>query len=150
MPSPKTNPKKPTPVDTTENPYYVLIMAHFPDFRFKSGKKFAYHPPKTIVMGPPEPRSELLLLHEVSHATLHHSSYLTDVERLRIESEAWDHARTLADELKIPFDTDFAESHLDSYRDWLHNRSLCPHCHITRYQTPDGHYHCPSCDHINI
>ena len=130
------------------NPYYNLIFEKFPNFRFKTGKKFAYHPPKTIIVGPQEPHSELLLLHEISHATLHHSTYQTDVERLKIESEAWDKARELANELNIPFDTNFAENRLDSYRDWLHTKSLCKKCNITRFQTPDGHYHCPYCDHI--
>ena len=129
------------------DPCYSSIISAFPDLHFRSGRKFAYHPPKTVVVGPPEPHSELLLLHEVSHAIMHHSTYQTDVERLRIESEAWDKARTLASSLNIPFLDDFAEENLDSYRNWLHSRSLCKSCGITRYQTPDGRYHCPKCSH---
>ena len=129
-----------------KNPYYDLILEHFPDFTYKTGKKFAYHPPKTVVIGPSEPHSELLLLHEVSHAILKHKAFKTDVERLRIESSAWDKAKTLAFSLKIPFSDDFAQSRLDSYRDWLHSRSLCKKCHLTRFQTEDGKYHCPLCD----
>lgn len=130
----------------TKNPYYKKIIEEFSDFTYKTGKKFTYIPPKTIIIGPSEPRSELLLLHEVSHAILKHKSFKTDVERLRIESCAWEQAKILAKSLKIPFSDDFAESRLDSYRDWLHSRSLCKKCHITRYQTPDGKYHCPLCD----
>lgn len=129
------------------NPYISLIQSSFPDFSYKNGKKYTYIPPKTIVLGPQEPHCELLLLHEVSHAILGHKSFKTDVERLKIESAAWDKAKTLAKALKIPFDADFAENHLDSYRNWLHSRSLCPTCHVTRFQTPDGVYHCPLCDH---
>jgi lipopolysaccharide biosynthesis regulator YciM len=35
---------------------------------------------------------------------------------------------------------------LDTYRDWLHRRSACPECGLTRYQTVDGRWHCPGCE----
>lgn len=132
-------------MESPTNPYYSRIFAAFPDFSYKTGKKFAFRPPRTIILGPPEPRSELLLLHELSHALLGHKSFRTDVERLRIESAAWEKAKSLAKELNIPYSDDFAQSRLDSYRDWLHKKSLCKICHLTRYQTPDGVYHCPHC-----
>ena len=129
-----------------EENYQTIIFSAFPNFSYKNGKKYTYIPPKTIVLGPPEPHSELLLLHEVSHAILKHKCFKTDAERLRIETAAWDKARELAKDLKIPFSSDFAEQNLDSYRDWLHKKSLCKKCHLTRFQTPDGKYHCPRCD----
>ena len=122
------------------------IISAFPNFTYKNGKKFAYAPPKTIVIGPPEPRSDLLLLHELSHAILKHKSFKMDAERLRIESEAWNKAKELAFSLSIPFDEDFAESKLDSYRDWLHQKSLCKSCGLTRFQAKNGKYYCPRCD----
>lgn len=122
------------------------LKTKFPQFSFKNGKKFAYRPPKTIIIGHYEPKAELLLLHELGHALLGKNTFKTDVERLKIESEAWDKAKSLADDLKIPFDEDFAENKLDSYRNWLHQKSLCKKCHLTRYQTEDGKYHCPHCD----
>ena len=48
----------------------------------------------------------------------------------------------------ILFDEDFIETELDTYRDWLHQRSKCKKCGLTRYQTRDGVYHCPFCDNV--
>ncbi len=122
------------------------LKADFPQFSFKNGKKFSFRPPKTIIIGPYEPQAELLLLHELGHATLDKNTFKTDVERLKIESEAWNKAKSLAHDLKIDFDEDFAEGKLDSYRNWLHQKSLCKKCRLTRFQTEDGEYHCPYCD----
>lgn len=125
---------------------FLLLRADYPDFTFKTGPKFAFRPPKTIIMGPPEPNYALLALHELAHALCKHKDYNTHVERLKIEREAWERARSLCSKYHITWDEDFVEDQLDTYRDWLHKKSLCPHCHLTRFQTPDGCYHCPSCD----
>lgn len=90
-------------------------------------------------------RYQLCLLHELGHATLQHREFRTDPERLRMEMEAWRQAERLCGRYGIEFDMEFAEQQLDSYRDWLHRRSLCPRCGLTCYQTPDGRYHCPGC-----
>ena len=124
------------------------IKAGFPEFRFVNGKKFAFRPPKTIVLGPPEPFSELLALHEVSHAILKHKTFRMDVERLKMESEAWEKARELAARYNIEIDENLIQDELDTYRDWLHNKSKCKSCGLTRYQTPDGTYHCPRCENL--
>lgn len=124
------------------------IKADFPEFRFVNGKKFAFRPPKTIVLGPLEPFYELLVLHEVSHAILKHKTFRVDVERLRMESEAWEKARELASGYGIEVDEDLIQDELDTYRDWLHAKSRCRECGLTRYQTPDGIYHCPRCENL--
>lgn len=120
----------------------------YPEFRFQNGKKFAFRPPKTIILGPSEPFSELLALHEVSHALLKHKDFRMDVERLRMENEAWEKARELADHYEIEVDEDLIQGELDTYRDWLHKKSRCPQCGLTRYQTPDSLYHCPRCENL--
>lgn len=124
----------------------TTLKSTYPQFSFKKGKKFAFRPPKTIIFGPYEPHAELLLLHELGHATLGETTFKTDVERLKIESKAWNQAKNLAASLNIIFDQSFAENKLDSYRDWLHQKSLCKTCGLTRFQTADGKYHCPKCD----
>ena len=63
-----------------------------------------------------------------------------------MESEAWEKARELADSYGISVDEELIQRELDTYRDWLHQKSRCPVCGLTRYQTPDGGYHCPSCE----
>ena len=122
------------------------LREDYPGLRFIEGSKFAFRPPRTIVLGPPEPFSELLALHEVSHAILKHRTFRMDVERLRMESEAWEKAQELASRYGIEVNEDLIQDELDTYRDWLHNKSKCRSCGLTRYQTPDGAYHCPRCE----
>ncbi len=120
------------------------LKADFPEFLFKSGKKYMFRPPKTIITGPEN--DSLSLLHELGHALLKHRNFDTDAKRLKMEREAWEKARELAKQYEVPFDDDFVENELDSYRDWLDHKSRCPKCKLTRYQTPDGVYHCPKCE----
>ena len=72
--------------------------------------------------------------------------YTTEVGRLRIEVAAWEEAKKLADRYGVDHDEDVVQGELDSYRDWLHQKSRCPKCGLTRFQTPDGIFHCPKCD----
>ena len=71
-----------------------------------------------------------------------------DVERLKMESEAWEKARELASRYGVEVNEDLIQDELDTYRDWLHNKSKCRACGLTRYQTPDGVYHCPRCENL--
>ena len=122
------------------------LRKDYPEFKIVFGKKYAFRPPRTIVLGPPEPFSELLALHELSHAILKHKTFRMDIERLRMESEAWVKARELAVRYNVEVNEDFIQDELDTYRDWLHAKSKCKKCGLTRYQTPDGIYHCPQCE----
>ena len=122
------------------------LRVDYPELRFREGAKFAFRPPRTIVLGPSQPFWGLLALHEVSHAVLKHKGFKMDVERLKMESLAWEKAKELADRYNIEVDEDFVQGELDTYRDWLHQKSRCPVCGLTRFQTPDSQYHCPSCE----
>lgn len=121
------------------------LKVDYPDFCFRKGRKFAFRPPRTIVVGPEEPHDSLLLLHEVGHAALKHRDFRTDAKRLKMEREAWEKARELCDEYDVRYDEEVVERELDTYRDWLDQKSRCPLCGLTRFQTPDGEYHCPHC-----
>jgi hypothetical protein len=122
------------------------LCSDYQDFRFRMGRKFAFRPPKTIIIGPPEPFAELLALHEVSHAICEHKDFRMDVERLKMEVQAWEKARELAARYNVDYNEELVQRELDTYRDWLHQKSRCPICGLTRFQTPDGKYHCPSCE----
>lgn len=120
------------------------LKADYPDLRFVTGRKFAFRPPRTVAM--PKDFSEhdgLLLLHEVGHALTGLFDFNTEVERLKIEVTAWEKARELAPLYGVVVDEDLIETELDTYRDWLHQKSRCPDCGLTRFQTPDGVWHCP-------
>lgn len=63
-----------------------------------------------------------------------------------MERAAWDKAKELAAKYDIEINQDLIEDELDSYRNWLHIKSRCKKCGLTRYQTKDGIYHCPHCE----
>ena len=129
-----------------DDDFIERVKLDFPELKFRNGKKYAFRPPKTIILGPPEPFSELFTLHEVSHAILGHKDFKMDVARLRMESEAWARARELAAKYRVEVDENLIQEQLDTYRDWLHKKSRCPICGLTRFQTPDSVYRCPKCD----
>ena len=124
------------------------LRVDYPEFRFVSGKKFTFRPPRTIVVGLKEPASDLLLLHELGHAVSGHRDFNTDIKRLKLEVEAWGKARELALKYGVDFDDEVMEAELNTYRDWLHQKSRCPKCGLTRFETPDGAYHCPRCENL--
>lgn len=153
------------------------LRADFPDFRFVWGQKFTFRPPKTIVVEPYSSALEvtievpsqdfgessyntdegrlgvnawkLLLLHELGHATLGHRDFKTRIGRLRMEVAAWEKARELASLYGVQFDDELMETELDSYRDWVYQKSRCPRCGLTRYETPEGDLHCPRCENMS-
>lgn len=145
-------------LDDTAQKLVAKLMVDYPELRFRVGKKFMFRPPRTVVMevSGAEKGSEwgaeyglkweLQLLHEVGHALAGHRNFRTDPERLKMEREAWEWARRLAATYNIRYDEEFVEGALDTYRDWLHQRSACPECGLTRYQTQDGRWHCPGCE----
>lgn len=90
----------------------------------------------------------LQLLHEVGHALCGYFDYQTDVERIKIERAAWMQARGLCAKYHIYYDEEFVEAELDTYRDWLQQRSACPECGLVRYQDAGGAYHCPFCENL--
>lgn len=92
-------------------------------------------------------QAESQLLHEFGHALLNHRGYSRDVELLSMERAAWDEAERLALEFGVKIDTETVEAHLDTYRDWLHKRSLCPNCSATGIQTAQNTYRCIACLH---
>lgn len=93
------------------------------------------------------PHSDSLLLHETAHSLLQHANYDRDITLIKMEREAWEYARnTLAPRYRITIDEGMAEDMIDTYRDWLHARSTCPHCKMTGLQTTGSTYRCLGCD----
>ena len=66
---------------------------------FRWGKKrFSYRFIKgvpTVFLGQPCDNFGLLTLHELGHALCEHKDYILDVERIKIESAAWEKAKTV-------------------------------------------------------
>lgn len=124
--------------------FLAKIRSDFPDIRFIDGARFSFRPPKTVVVEPDG--EELLLLHEIGHALIGKNDFKTEIGRLKIEVMAWEKARELCGTYGVAIDEDLIETELDTYRDWLHQKSRCPLCGLTRFQTPDGAFYCPRCD----
>jgi hypothetical protein len=90
-------------------------------------------------------RSSWSLLHEVGHAIACHESYSTDVSLLQKETEAWAKAIEIAPKYNITIDDNHVQDCLDTYRDWLHKRSTCPHCDGHGLQQSKTLYRCFNC-----
>ena len=116
------------------------------DICFIEGEQFSWSPEKRVIYYHKNADSgESLLLHEAGHAALGHSDYTADVGLLEMERAAWDKASELAKDIDLSIDKSTIEDHMDTYRDWLHARSLCPKCHSTGIQTAKKLYECVVC-----
>jgi len=122
------------------------LHEHYPELSFVEGEVFTFRPPRTILYNPKLEGAELILLHEVGHYLDNDQDYSSGIGLLRIEADAWERARALSDAFNVAWDEDFIQSKLDSYRNWLHQSSLCPICEINGYQDKNGFYHCPLCE----
>ena len=85
------------------------------------------------------------LVHEFAHATLNHHNYKSDFELIQLESQAWQKAKEIALNLNIKIPDDHIENCLDTYRDWLHRRGVCPECTVVSLQQADRSYKCINC-----
>ncbi len=108
------------------------LIAFYPDVKFISGKIFSYNPEKRSINYPAKvnnvKKSIYALLHEVGHYACNHVSYDHDLDLLEKELEAWRKARQIASELDINISDKYVDNCLNSYRDWLHQRSQCQLC----------------------
>lgn len=124
------------------------LTGKFPQLVFKPGQQFSWSPGKgeIIYKISGDKTATWSLLHETGHALLGHQRFKADMELLRLEAAAWEQACQLGRELGIKIDEDHIQDCLDTYRDWLHRRSLCPTCATSGIQQEDyAHYRCFNC-----
>lgn len=119
------------------------LRADYPNFEFTSSEaphwNMAEH---TIYYN----TDDATTLHELGHALLGHHSYGQDIELIQMERAAWNKACELAPKYGIEISADDVEAALDSYRDWLYRRSLCPTCGQCGIQSAENYcYTCPNC-----
>jgi hypothetical protein len=117
---------------------------HLTNLTFVEGEIFSWNHTACAISYDPAGAPDYLL-HEFAHALLGHTTYRRDVQLLEMERDAWKHARLLADEYRIPIDPDLVEDSLDTYRNWLHARALCPSCDATGLQEGQHTYRCIAC-----
>jgi hypothetical protein len=125
------------------------LQSSFPELTFKSGKQFCWSPESNTIVYKQSAKGKVAnwsLLHETGHALLKHQNYKADFELLKLEIDAWSKARELAELFNIKIDEEHVEDCLDTYRDWLHKRSVCPSCSTQCLQQADYiHYRCHNC-----
>jgi len=124
----------------------------FPQLVYCPSTAFCWSPETNEVLYPNKnagDQASWSLLHETSHALLRHRSYNSDFELLKLEVLAWEKAKELGVKLQIVIDNDHVQDCLDSYRDWIYARSICPRCTNKSLQQSDlRHYRCFNCHNI--
>lgn len=118
-----------------------------PDVTFTAGDSFYWSPKKQQVtyIASDSEQNQWALLHEASHAILDHQTYNSDYELLHLEVAAWHEAKNLSQQYKITIDEEHVQDCLDTYRDWLHQRSTCPSCSTVCFQSSPNEYRCHNC-----
>ena len=123
------------------------LRQDFPQFIFEESDDFYWSKKEnTIFFDLNSSNFHLLILHELAHALLGHEDFWLDIELLKMETEAWDLVKnTITGQYGFCFNSILAEQKLDTYRDWIHKRSLCPNCKVNGFQQQDLSYKCPAC-----
>ena len=128
-----------------DNRLVTRIQNDYPMFKFAPSDKAYWSPTEQKIY---YTNDDIQTLHELGHAISGHSEYRQDIELLQIERAAWDKAQELAPAYELEINDDTIEQALDTYRDWLHQRSRCPKCGQTGLQNADTlNYRCPNCQH---
>lgn len=125
------------------------LSAQFPALSFVPGATFTWSPKHKQIVYRETAEGEAAkwsLLHEVGHALLKHEDFDSDFDLLVMEMEAWERAKLLAKDFGITIDADHIEDCLDTYRDWLYQRSTCPTCTSSSLQVDKRTYACFNCD----
>lgn len=127
----------------------LQLKNDYPQITFLSGDSFLWSPKeKSVTYKDTSEESESpvwSLLHEVSHGILDHQDYDSDFELIKLETEAWQHAIKLGKSYNIDIDHEYVQDCLDTYRDWLHQRSTCPNCQNISTQQKSNNYRCFNC-----
>ncbi|MCA9334275.1 hypothetical protein KC963_04455 [Candidatus Saccharibacteria bacterium] len=125
------------------------LVRDFPDINFVAGDQFYWSPKqgevvydKAALLKRTSPWS---LLHELGHAILQHRAYTSDLELIEMESQAWEQARKTGTRYGFEIDNEHIQDCMDTYRDWLHQRSACPTCDTRSLQQDSSHYRCFNC-----
>jgi ribosomal protein S27AE len=127
-------------------PLVKQIASDYPALSFLPGNAFSWSPQQqTVYYHNGHEHFAWSLLHELGHALRQHQSYSSDIELVLLEAEAWEEASTIASRYDIVIDADHIQDCLDTYREWLHQRSTCPTCGSSSLQSTSESYQCFNC-----
>ena len=126
-----------------------LLTTAYPTLSFKPGQQFCWSPETQEIFYKTDSAGDAAiwsLLHETGHALLGHSSYQADFQLVKLEVAAWGKAKVVATGLGVVISENHIQDCLDTYRDWLYKRSICPGCSTKCLQQNDYmHYRCFNC-----
>ena len=131
----------------------ATLRSHYPYLIVTPGRQFYWSPETGEVFFRQDVSDDVndqtaawSLLHETGHALLQHHSYSGDFELLQLELDAWERARKLGQDAGIKIDEEHIQDCLDTYRDWLYKRSICPECGTKCLQQDNRRrYQCFNC-----
>ena len=123
--------------------YSAINFTPGDSFSWSAGDNTVYYPKSK----PFDDYFRYSLLHEIGHAELMHNNFTNDLSLLSMERDAWEKSKQIAQRFGTAIDDEHIETCMDTYRDWLYARSLCPNCHQCGLQTSKTAYGCAFCDH---
>lgn len=124
------------------------IQTDFPDVVFIASASFYWSgETRTVCYDADSQDAIWSLLHELGHMLQDHNTYKTDVRLVRMEVEAWESAKQLAERYGQAISDEHIEDCIDSYRNWQYLRSKCPVCAQSGVEKQSGRYHCINCLH---
>ncbi len=121
------------------------LKQDFPSITFTLGDTFKWSSANQQITYKDEPLGELALLHEVGHYLLNHQDFSSDIDLIEKELQAWSEAEKLAPNYHLKIDTNYVGVCLESYRNWLYQRSLCPNCAHANLQSRNFKFECFNC-----
>ncbi|HEY4964719.1 MAG TPA: hypothetical protein VIH90_08595 [Candidatus Saccharimonadales bacterium] len=129
--------------------FIYRLKRKYPKINFSLSDNYYWSPETNEIFYKNNLETELgqwSLIHEVGHALLEHKSYDADFMLIRLEVEAWNKAKEISNDLGISINEDHIQDCLDTYRDWIFKRSICPNCTTKCFQQSDfSHYSCFNC-----
>lgn len=131
--------------------FIKTLKISYPFIKFEESENYYWSPDKKIIFyknneDENNQESKWAILHELGHALLGHLNYGGDYSLLRKEAEAWEEAKKLANQFNIKIKENHIQDCLDTYRDWIYKRSICPKCSTKCLQKNDfTHYVCHNC-----
>lgn len=122
------------------------IEQDFPAINFVESDTFKWSPDeKAVYFDSNDENAQLATLHEIGHALLQHDDFTSDLDLINKELQAWEKALDLADSYLLEVNEDFIEECMETYRNWLHQRSICPKCQHNVFQGKNFTFKCQNC-----
>ena len=121
------------------------LQQDFEHIRFTKGKTNIWSPKNQEIFYS-LPFSKYSILHELGHAVEKHADYKLDIQLLKLEADAWQRARLIAENYSLKIPQNYINKCMNTYKDWLLARAKCPDCELVGIQSSTTlQYNCYNC-----